>query len=75
MELGNWDSPRFVLKNRDEWQVWICDWMLNKNYESHTRSQIIGNCFQFPSFRHKVKAITTNSTERDRLAKLNFDGF
>ena len=21
----------------------ICDWMLNKNYESHTRSQTIGN--------------------------------
>ena len=27
----------------------ICDWMLNKNYESHTRSQTIGNCFQFPA--------------------------
>ena len=28
----------------------ICDWMLNKNYES-----------QFPSFRHRVKAITRES--------------
>ena len=35
----------------------ICDWMLNKNYESHTRSQTIGNSFQFSSFRHRVKAI------------------
>ena len=39
----------------------ICDWMLNKNYESHTRSQTIGNRFQFPSFRHRVKAITRES--------------
>ena len=39
----------------------ICDWMLNKNYESHTRSQTIGNCFQFPSFCHRVKAITRES--------------
>ena len=39
----------------------ICDWMLNKNYESHTRSQTIGNRFQFPSFRHRVKAITPES--------------
>ena len=43
----------------------ICDWMLNKNYESHTRSQTIGNRFQFPSFRHRsrsrVKAITQES--------------
>ena len=39
----------------------ICDWMLNKNYESHTRSQTIGNCFQFPSFRHRLKAITRES--------------
>ena len=39
----------------------ICDWILNKNYESHTRSQTIGNCFQFPSFRHRVKAITRES--------------
>ena len=28
----------------------ICDWILNKNYES-----------QFPSFRHRVKAITRES--------------
>ena len=35
----------------------ICDWMLNKNYESHTRSQTIGNRFQFPSFCHRVKAL------------------
>ena len=41
----------------------ICDWMLNKNYESHTRSQTtcIGNRFQFPSFRYRVKAITRES--------------
>ena len=39
----------------------ICDWMLNKNYESHTRSQTIGNCFQFPSFYHRVKTITRES--------------
>ena len=40
----------------------ICDWMLlKKNYESHTRSQTIGNRFQFPSFRHRVKAITRES--------------
>ena len=40
----------------------ICDWMLNKNYESHTRSQTIGNFFfQFPSFRHRVEAITRES--------------
>ena len=39
----------------------ICDWMLNKNYESHTRSQTIGNRFQFPSFRQRVKAITRES--------------
>ena len=39
----------------------ICDWMLNKNYESHTRSQTIGNRFQFPSFHHRVKAITRES--------------
>ena len=38
-----------------------CDWMLNKNYESHIRSQTIGNRFQFPSFRHRVKAITRES--------------
>ena len=35
----------------------ICDWILNKNYESHTRSQTIGNRFQFPSFCHRVKAL------------------
>ena len=23
VESGNWDTPRFVLKNRDEWQVCI----------------------------------------------------
>ena len=46
----------------------ICDWMLNKNYESHTRSQTIGNRFQFPSFRHRVKAIT-----RDIAADLYLD--
>ena len=46
----------------------ICDWMLNKNYKSHTRSQTIGNCFQFPSFRHRVKAITR---ERRTLPDLN----
>ena len=39
----------------------ICDWVLNKNYESHTRSQTIGNRFQFPSFRHGVKAISRES--------------
>ena len=41
----------------------ICDWMLNKNYESHTRSQTIGNLFQFPSFRYRsrVKALTRES--------------
>ena len=41
----------------------ICDWMLNKNYESHicTKSQTIGNRFQFPSFRHRVKAMTLES--------------
>ena len=46
----------------------ICDWMLdldldlNKNYESHTRSQTIGNRFQFPSFCHRViEAITRES--------------
>ena len=39
----------------------ICDWMLNKNYESHTKSQTIGNHFQFPSFRHRVKAIARES--------------
>ena len=39
----------------------IRDWMLNKNYESHTRSQTIGNRFQFPSFRHRVKAIMQES--------------
>ena len=45
----------------------ICDWMLNKNYESHTRSQTIGNCFQFPSFRHRVKAITRESRTLPKL--------
>ena len=25
MESGNRDTPRFVLKNRDEWQVCILD--------------------------------------------------
>ena len=39
----------------------ICDWMLNNKYESHTRSQTIMNRFQFPSFRHRVKAITRES--------------
>ena len=39
----------------------ICDWMLNKNYESHTRSQTIGSRFPFPSLRHRVKAITRES--------------
>ena len=45
----------------------ICDWMLNKNYESHTRSQVIGNRFQFPSFRHRVKAIMRESRTLPRL--------
>ena len=53
----------------------ICDWMLNKNYESHTRSQTIENCFQFPSFRHRVKAITRESrtlpTEQRRQLRVS----
>ena len=49
----------------------ICDWMLNKNCESHTRSQTIGNSFQFPSFRHRVKAMTRES----RTLPLSLPGY
>ena len=36
----------------------ICDWMLNKNYESHVPDlKTIGNRFIFPSFHHRVKVL------------------
>ena len=40
---------------------WVAARCVPPHYESHTRSQTIGNRFQFPSFRHRVKAITRES--------------
>ena len=46
-----------------------------KNHESHTRSQTIGNCFQFPSFRHRVKAITREVEHCDMFYLAQMDIF